>query len=162
MLVFCNLSGITTCLPFRLTPRITVISSQNMLYGLRFCAMWSLFSGHPLKICSFSCCKWLSSDAAHCSSCIIMHSGMFIVVCMVLMCTCIPGISLSLFSLWFCLETQSAMKRSGPGLYIILTLYWLILRRIHYSLCDSVTTSFVNIVTSGLWSVISLPSLVRQ
>ena len=74
-----------------------------------------------------------------------MHSGMFIVVYMELMFTCIPGLSLSLFSLWFCLESQSAMKRSGPGLYIILPLYWCILRRIH---CSHVYTHTWHVIYS--------------
>ena len=51
--------------------------------------------------------------------------------------------------LWFCLESQSDMKRSGPGLYSILTLNWCILRR-HCSLCDSVAMAFLNIATNGL------------
>ena len=73
-----------------------------------------------------------------------------LVVFMVLMFTCIQVISTSLFSLHVCLEIQSATKRSGPGLYIILTLYWCILKRIHCTLHDSVVTSFLNIATSGL------------
>ena len=79
---------------------ITVILSQNDWYGLRFSTMWSLFSGHPMMICSFSCWKWLSCGVTCCSSCIIMHSGIFVVICTVLMFTCTPVIS-SLFLLWF-------------------------------------------------------------
>ena len=48
------------------------------------------------------------------------------------------------------LESQSAMNRSGPGLYVIMTLYLCILSRIHCSLCDSIAMSFLNITTSGL------------
>ena len=60
------------------------------------------------------------------------------------------GISTSLFSILLCLESISAVKRSGPGLYNILTQKWCILRRICCILCDSVATSFLNIATSGL------------
>ena len=79
-----------------------------------------------------------------------MHSGMFAAVCIFSTFISMPGISASLFSVWLCLESQYAMKRSGPGLYNILTQNWSILRRIHYILCDSVATSFLNIATSGL------------
>ena len=82
--------------------------------------------------------------------CIFMQSGMFVIVCMASICNCMPGISASLFSLWFCLESQSVMNRSGQGLYMILTLYWCILGRIHSILHDSILTSFLNIATSGL------------
>ena len=62
----------------------------------------------------------------------------------VLMFMFIPGISSSLFSLWFWLDSQSSMNRSGPGLYIILILYWWILSSMHCSLWDNVAMSFEN------------------
>ena len=78
-----------------------------------------------------------------------MHSGMLVAVCIVFILNSMPGISASLFSSWFSQDSQSAMNKSGPGLYTILTLYWCILRRICCSLCDNVATSFLNIATSG-------------
>ena len=93
-------------------------------------------------ICSWRCCKYSSCEVVCCSSCLVMQSGILVVVCMALIFRCIPGISASLFSLWFCLDSQSAMTRSGPGLYMMLTLYRCILSRIHCSLCGSVATSF--------------------
>ena len=80
----------------------------------------------------------------------MMQSGIFVVVCMVLIFNCMPGISASSFSEWFCLESQSVMNRSGPGLYMILNLDWCILSRIHCILCDNVATSFLKITTNGL------------
>ena len=74
---------------------------------------------------------------------------MFMVFCMTSIFNCMPGISASLFSVWFCLESQSVMSRSSPGLYMILTLYWCILRRIHCILCNNVM-SLLKIATSGL------------
>ena len=71
-----------------------------------------------------------------------MQSGMFVVICMASIFHCMSGISPSLFSFWFCLYSQSAMNRSGPGLCMILTIYWIILTRIYCSLCDSIATSF--------------------
>ena len=55
---------------------------------------------------------------------------------------CIPGISLSLYVSWFCLDSPSAINSCGPGLYNILMLYWWI----HYSilciLCGRFITSY--------------------
>ena len=70
-----------------------------------------------------------------------MHSGMLVVVCVASIINCMPGISASLFFLWFCLESQPAMNKYGSGLYMILTLFWCILSRIHFNLCDSIATS---------------------
>ena len=87
---------------------------------------------------------------------------MFIAVSTVLMFPCIPAISSSFSSLCFCLDAQSAVKRSRPGLYIILTLHWCIMRSIHCSPYSSVATSFLNITSSGLWCVIILISLASS
>ena len=108
---FCNLSGNTTNLCFRMTLSITAITSWNVQYSLWVCAMWPLFSGHPLMICSFSCHTWLSCDIGCCSFCIIRHSGMFIVICMVLLFTCIPVTSSSSFSLCFFFWRASLLWR---------------------------------------------------
>ena len=43
--------------------------------------------------------------------------GMSVTVSIALMFIFIPGISSSLFALWFYLDSQS-MNRSGPGLYL--------------------------------------------
>ena len=77
-----------------------------------------------------------------------------LVVCMSSIFSCMPGISVPLLSVWLYQESQSVMNRSSSGLYIILTLYWCILSKIHCILCDNVATSFLKIATSGLWSVI--------
>ena len=37
-------------------------------------------------------------------------------------------------SLWYCLHNQSAMKRSGPGMYSILIQYWCNLSSMHWCL----------------------------
>ena len=132
-------------------PSITAMSYQNVQYGLMSCS-----------ICSFRHCSSLSWQIACCSLCIAMESGMLVVVCKASIFNCIPGISASFLSLCFCLESQSAMNRYVPSLCMILTLYWHILIRIHCSFCNSVATSFLNIATSSLWSVIILNSLAKQ
>ena len=70
-----------------------------------------------------------SCDVSHCNPCIVKQSGMLEVVCMVSILNTIPSTSAPLLSMWFCLESQYAMKISGP---------------------DSVATSFLKITTSSL------------
>ena len=151
-------SGITTCLPLSMIPSIIAMSSWNVQYVHMFCGIWSLFS--MASLCKKT--QTSSCDVACCNCCIVMQSGMFVVICLVSIFNCMPGISASLFSVWFCLESQSVMNRSGPGLYMILTLYWCILSRIHCILWGNVAVSFLKIATSGLWSVIILTSVAKQ
>ena len=134
-------SGITTCLLFSMIHSITNMSSYNVQYVCMSCDIWFPFSGQPLMMYTFSCCRWSSCDVACCNCCIVMHSGMFVIVCMASIFNCMPGISASLFSVCFCLESQSAMNRSGLGLHIFLTLYWCILSRIHCILCEKFAMS---------------------
>ena len=77
-----------------------------------------------------------------------MQFGTVDVVCMASIFSLIQGISVSLLSLTFCLESQSATIQSSPDLYMILILHWCNLSRIRYSLFDSVATSFLNIAIS--------------
>ena len=90
------------------------------------------------------------------------HSGISVVVCMMSTQSSMPFISWSFPSAWLCLDSQSVIKISGPGLYVTWTLYWCIFSRIHWILCDNVATSFLNIDTSSLWSVIICTSLPKQ
>ena len=144
-------SSITTCLPFIIIPSITTMSSQKVQYILMSHGIWSLFPGQPMMMHPFWHCK-RSSCAVACYNCgTDMHSMMFVAVHIVSTFISMSGISASLFSLWLHLESQYAMKRSGPGFYNILTLNWCILRRICCILCDSVATSFLNIATRVLW-----------
>ena len=67
-----------------------------------------------------------------------------------------------LFSSWFCHDNQSAMNRSGPGLYSILIMWRWIVNTLHWSFCNNVATSSLKIATSYLWSVIILIFQVKQ
>ena len=138
----CNTSGITICLPLLTIPSITAMSSLNIQYVLMSCGSWILLSGHPCFMYSIRCCRCWSWDVASYSSCIVIHCSMLAVNCIELILDHMPCISSSLFSLWFCLDSQSDINKSSPGLYIILTLCWCILNRICWSLCDNVATSF--------------------
>ena len=91
---------------FRITLSITVVSSQNIQYALMSDGNWSLVSCHPWMICSLRHCRWSSCDIACSSSWIVMQSCMLVVICMASVSNCMSGISASLFSLWFCLETS--------------------------------------------------------
>ena len=155
-------SGITIPWPLMTAPSITAMSSLNIQCFLMSYGSWSLLSDHSYMIYSMSCLRCWSWDVASFSLLNVMHSGTLIINCMALMLICMPLISLSLFSLWFCLGSQSAMNKSGLGLYMILTLYWCILNRIHRSLCNSVTTSFWNMMMNDLWSMVVLTSLAKQ
>ena len=53
-----------------------------------------------------------------------MQSGMYVAVCMAPIFICMSGVVMSLSSLWFCLDSQSAMNRFGLGLNNNVTLYW--------------------------------------
>ena len=116
-------SGMTMHLPFMMTPSITAMLSLNDLYSLTSWCSWSLLSGQPAITKHFSHCKCSSYTAACCICWIDMHSGASVYVCTVSTLTSIPNIASSLFSLWLCWDSQSAIKISGPSLYIILTLY---------------------------------------
>ena len=155
-------SSITIHLPFNMIPSITAMSSQNVQYILMSYSIWSLFSGQPTIMYPFIYCKCSSCVVACCKHGIDMHSGIFVAVCIVSTFISMPGIFASLFSEWLCLESQSAMKRSGPCLYNILTWNWCILRKIYCILYDSVATSFLNNATTGLWLVIILTFLAKQ
>ena len=108
-----------------------------------------------------SCCRWSSYEVTCYNCCIIIQSGMFVVACMASTFNYIPGISSSLLSLWLCLESQSAMNRSGPDFYMILTLYQCILERRIHCLWDSIATSFLKIVSSG-FDLLSYSSLLQS
>ena len=90
-----------------------------------------------------------------------MHASISVATPVVIMFTCKSFISSSLSSLWFCLDSQSDMYRSHPGLYMMLTVYRCIFSTMHCSLCD-VAMCFSNTATSGLWSVIICTSLAKQ
>ena len=74
-------------------------------------------------MCCLSCCRWSSLIVACCVSCVVMHFGKS-VVSIALMFFLLPGILSSLFFMWFCLDSQYVMNRSGPDLYYIPILYW--------------------------------------
>ena len=130
----CNDSSITICLPYSITQSFTAMLSQHIQYVLMSCGICSLCYCQPCMLHSLRCCRCSSCDFTFCIPCTVIQSGILVVVCMASIFNCIPGISASFFPLWFCLEFQSAMNRSGEGLYMILTLYWCILSGIHCSL----------------------------
>ena len=114
------------------------------------CSLASLWWYTPLTHC-----RWSSCEIAWHNCCIFMQFGMFVVVFMASTFNCMLHISSSLFSLWFCLKIQFAVKRSGPGLYMIVTVYCCILGRIQCILWDSVATSFLKVATSGLCIILT-------
>ena len=149
-------------LPLSIMPPITASSSLYDQSGCTSMCSSSLLSGQPEIIIPFSCCRWLSSDDACCISATDTHSGISVADCLMSTCISMPLIGLSFPSVWLCLDSQSAIKISGPGLYMIWTLYWWIFNSMHCMCYDNVATSFLNIDASGLWSAIMSTSLPKQ
>ena len=121
---YCTYLDITIYFPLSIMPFITVMSDLNVQCGIISCSISFLLSGQPLMMCFLSCCGRSSLTVVSCIYCIVMQFGMSFAVSMPLMFIFILGISSSLFSLWFYLDSQSALNRSGAYLYNILTLYW--------------------------------------
>ena len=157
-----NASGVAKHLPFIMMPSITSMSSLNDQYALMSWCTCSLLSGQPAMINPISCCKCSSCVVACCICWTHMYSGTFIDACFASTLMSMSCIAASLFSLWFRLDSQSAIKIFSPGLYSILTLYWCILRRMCWIHCNKVATSSLTFATRGLWSVIILISLAKQ
>ena len=135
------------------TPSITNMSSFMDQYGLMPWCNCSLACGQPVIIKCCSLCKCSSCLVACWIYCMDMHSDISVATCTTSTLMSNPLITLFLFSWWLCWDSQCAIQISGPGLYIVLILYWWILRMMHLILWDSVATSFLNMATRGLWSV---------
>ena len=91
-----------------------------------------------------------------------IHSRTSVTLCMASILISISLMGLSFPSSWLCYHSQYAINISGPGLYIIWTLYWWIFNRMCCMHCNSVATSFLNIATNGLWLVMMRTSLAKQ
>ena len=119
----CNTSGMTMHLPFMMMPSVNCHVIFERPVWSYILVGWSLLSGHPAIIKDFNHCRCLSCMVAHCIHWINVQSGTYVDVCTVSTHMSIPLIASSLFSLWLCQNSQSAIKLSSPGLYIILILY---------------------------------------
>ena len=91
----------------------------------------SFFCDQPCIIYVFTFCRWVSSHVANCMSSMDVHTEIFNDVLMALTFIIIPAISWSLFFVWLFQDSQSTTYRSGPGLYMMYTLYWCILSTTH-------------------------------
>ena len=65
-----------------------------------------LFEGHPIIICVLQSCEYVSSCMAICMSFVVMHVGMSVVVLRESIFMFTIAISLSLFSVCFCLDSR--------------------------------------------------------
>ena len=154
-----SLSGKMMCLPFIMTPSIAAKLSLNDQYALISLCIWSLLSGHPTVMYPFSYCK-CSSCAVACHICWLdMHSGTFLDVCIGPTLTSMPCIASSLFSMWFCWDSQS-----GMNIWLVQYSYLVLMypEEDVLNLLWRVTTSFLNIATRVLWSIIIPTSLAKQ
>ena len=89
-----------------------------------------------------------------------IYSEMSVIMMTASMLSIMPGISVSLFSVWFCLSRQYAMKRSWLGFRVFLfcTDVSLVVCNV---LCNRLATSSLTLDTSALRSVTILPSLIK-
>ena len=97
-------------------PSILTVSSLNDQCGHSSFNASDFVDGQPSNTYSDIIPKYsLSRVAKHISFAVIQSStSMHDSIAFMLM--LIPGISLSLFVSWLCLDSHSAMKSSGPGL----------------------------------------------
>ena len=126
------------------------------------CPVWSQILGNfsfmlvcqPHVMYPSSYCRYSSCSVACCISCIDMFSGISLALYITSMLHLHTNYFtvLVLFIILSC--NQSDMNMSGPGLFIILILYW--------CLCKTGAISFLKIITSGKWFVIILTSLTKQ
>ena len=119
----------------------------------------SLMASHTIHI--LTACWGVKSVVTDLISIAVMQSGMSVHDSMAFMIMFITSIS-SISVLWLRLYSQSARNNYDLGLYSILMLHSWMHSNILCSLCDKLTSSFLNIATSGLFSVITLTSWAKQ
>ena len=158
----CSTLEMIICLPFMITPSITNMSSLMDQYCLMSWCNCSLACGQPLIIKDCTLCKCSSCLVTCWIYCMDMYSSTSVKTCTTSTLMSKPLNALPFFSWWVCWDNQSAITVSGSGLYIILILYWWILMMMWWILWDSIATSFLNMATKGLWSVIMVISLAKQ
>ena len=108
----CSCASIILCLPFMATQSVITNSSLD---GQKCCVSYlasALLHGQPYITYIFRSLKCVLLSIASCMSCSVMHVGISVVAYLP---NYMPAISLSLFSTWFHLDSQSVMYRSGPG-----------------------------------------------
>ena len=119
--------------------------------------MWNLILAYwlPCVMYSVICHRWSSWSVPHCIFCIYMYSIRPITMFNALMFIFMSGISLSLSSVWF-LSWNSQLWKDLIQAYILFWFWTGGFSNMCWSLCDWVATSFLKIVTSGLWSAMIL------
>ena len=80
------------------------------------CFISFVLNGHLLMVCFFNSCRCASCCVTFCIHCTVMKMDMSMVMLMASMFSLIPSFPLTLFSLWFYLNSQSAMSYE-PSLY---------------------------------------------
>ena len=137
-------------------------SFQNVQDCLMSCFTSSMLDDKPLIMYSFTLNECLLFCVASCMSCIDIHIDIYVLVLMASMFYFIPHMSLSLFSSWFCLDSQPTTYKLGPTLYFMQILYWWILSCLHWSHCNTIAVFFLSIMTNSLWSVMVLTFLAKE
>ena len=136
---------------FIVMPSLIANSFHIGQYCLLLCSPSSFLCGHPCILYAISTASVYPCMITSCMSWRGVHIGMFTEVLMALPAILIHAIFWSLIFVWLLWHSQSIFYKSGPGLYIMKTLYFCIHSILHHNLWDSVAISFLKIVTNGLW-----------
>ena len=158
---FCNRKRIIILLPFMAMPPII---ASLLLISQQY---WILCSSSSFCVASHLLCMVLPlqvgiSCVATCMSFMDVHTGIFTVVLVAFTLSSCQWFFLSLSSVWFFLDSQFVMYRSGPELYIMQTPSWCMQSIICCNCWDNMATSLLRIATNDLWSVMTHNSLTKQ
>ena len=120
-------------------PSMIAILSLNDQYGCNFFCTSAFVDGQPWNTWSERMLRCSLSGVATLITSAFMQSDISVHD------YCIPGISLSLFVSWFCLDSKSAMNSYVSDLCSIMLYCW-ICNSILCSLSDRVATSFLKLL----------------
>ena len=143
----CNEKGMNICLLFIATPSSIASLWLTCQYPHRILSKSSLLCGQPLILYFCNIC----SSASVLITFLMTSTGVHTVTSVAMLSMCMlmfmPAISWSLPSVWLWWDSQSAIYRSGPGLYNM-HMYWFM----SCSYCHGVAVSLLTIAINDLWS----------
>ena len=149
-------------LSFMAVPSVIASSPLIGQWDLIMCSISSLLCHQPCIMYHFSSCRWAHSYVTTSISSMDVHTGIFAAVLMAFTFMIMPVTSRSFSTVWLAQGSQSAKYRSGPGFYIMHTMYWCKCNIMYCSHWDNVAISLLSIATNGLWSVMMYTSLAKQ
>ena len=107
---------------FSISPSIMAVILEYPVCAYLMFYLW-LVEDHPFLMSVDSSCRHSSSCITSCISFTVMLVRMSLPMSIMSVFKFKPVISSSFLSQWFCLDNQSVMYRSGPGLYYMFKVY---------------------------------------